>query len=481
MGGEVGAAMPYGECIDIDLRGADSRLQCRLGDDFASPRQEYAVVVYGRRDHYQVALALHEAGALDRVFTDYYAPHWLVRLADRLDPPLGRKLRLRHHPSLSARYFEGDLFKKQLLFHYWGCRGLTLQQRYALLNDFLSDRAARYAIRHPQSGVICYSYYWHHLAQVRAAGLWTGIAIVFQVHPVAAQIRRILAQDRARTSLSYSPEPEELASSGREGGHADDHLTSLQQADGVITASSFTARGLIEAGVPAIRVRVVPYGCGCGLAETTPGMAADMAVTPSPAGARWERQRPLRILWVGQLAYRKAPHHLFDAVRRFSPGQVELSVVSHSAVPPELAALVPPNVTILNSVSDRERQEMYQTYHLLAMPSLVEGFGLVYMEALAEGLPVLCTTNTGGPDVITNGMEGFIVPPGDSDAIADAIEACLCDPGLLPSMSVAALTVSATSTWSRFRAGIRASLVAVEHGETKKTAEQLSSLRGVQI
>ena len=426
-----------------------SGLQCALADDLPSLQHRYGVVVYGRRDHYQVALALHEARALERVFTDFYAPHWLVNLAERVVPPLARKLRLRHHPSLNAGYFEGDLLKKQLLFHYWRCRGLTLDRRHALLNDFLSSRAARYATRYPQVGMLCYSYYWRRLAAVRAAGLWSGLAVVFQVHPVASQVRRILAEDRAKSGLSYSPEEEEDAALEMD----QDYLASLQQADGAIAASSFTARGLLEAGVPTERVRVVPYGSG--LVETE--------VHPPLAEWRWAHQVPLRLLWVGQLAYRKAAHHLFDAVKRFSPGQVELSVVSRSKVPPELAALLPPNARILSAVSDNQRQKMYRTHHLFVLPSLVEGFGLVYLEALAEGLPILCTTNTGGPDVIEDGVEGFIVPPGDVDAIASVIEACLAEPGLLPAMSEAASVLASRQTWSRFRAGVWASVAAIEH------------------
>jgi glycosyltransferase involved in cell wall biosynthesis len=431
-----------------------------LANDLPALQHRYGVVVYGRRDHYQVALALHEAGVLERVFTDFYTPHWLVNLTDRVVPPLARKLRLRHHPALNAGYFESDLLKKQLLSYYWSCRGLRIGQRYALLNDFLSKRAARYATRHAQVGMLCYSYYWRRLAAVRAAGLWSGVAIVFQVHPVASQIRRILAEDRAKTGLSYSPEEEEVAAPEMDR----DYLASLQQAHGAIATSSFTARGLVEAGMAVERVRVVPYGSG----------SVGTRAHPPLAERRWERQVPLRLLWVGQLAYRKAAHHLFDAVRRFSPSQVELSVVSRSWMPPELAALVPPNATVLDAVSDDQRQEMYRTHHLFVLPSLVEGFGLVYVEALAEGLPILCTTNTGGPDVIEDGVEGFIVPPGDAEAIASVIEGCLMAPDLLPAMSEAARTLAAHQTWRRFRAGVRANVAVIEHFAGQQNIESAS-------
>lgn len=411
-------------------------------------RHRYAVVVYGRRDHYQVQLALHEAGALDRVFTDFYASDWMISLASRTSKSLEQRLRVRSHPQLSARYFAGDWPKKEFVFRYLGWRGKTVSERYAVLERLLSERAARYAIHHPDIGVVCYSYYWQALAEARAAKLWHGPAVVFQVHPVPSHVREVLATDRANTGLSYLPEPEELAPTD------DDqrYLASLAYADGVIAASSFTASGLKEAGVPANKVRVVPYGFG----------ALQSPLDSPDSEARWEQQKPLRLLWVGQLAYRKGPHHLFDAVRRFSPEDVQLSLVTRSTLPAELATSLPPNVTIYNSVTDKERQVMYNTHHLFVLPSLVEGFGLVYLEALAEGLPVLGTTNTGVLDIIDSETQGFVVAPGDSDAIAEVFERCIRVPSLLPTMSKAARKSSVRWTWAEFRRGVQESLVLFE-------------------
>jgi glycosyltransferase involved in cell wall biosynthesis len=411
-------------------------------------KHRYGVVVYGRRDHYQVQLALHEAGALDRVFTDFYAPHWMIALAERISMPLAQTLRLRHHPELSARYFSGDWLKKELIFRSLGWRGQTLAERYDVLERFLSQRVARYVVRHPDIGLVCYSYYWRAVAEARAAGLWAGPAVVFQVHPVPSHVRRVLAEDRAKTGLSYLPEPEELAAPESD----QSYLASLAYADGIIAASSFTAQGLEEEGVPANKIRVVPYGFG----------TLQSSLNPLAAETRWEQQRPLRVLWVGQLAYRKGPHHLFEAVRRFQPEQVQVSLVTRSTLPPELAALLPPNVTVYDSVTDVERQAMYNTHHLFVLPSLVEGFGLVLAEALSEGLPILATTHTGAPDIIASGVEGFIVAPGSPDAIAETIEACLKDTSLLPAMSKAARVASDRWTWAKFRHGVRASVSAYE-------------------
>ncbi|MEM4203637.1 MAG: glycosyltransferase family 4 protein [Candidatus Methanomethylicaceae archaeon] len=417
-------------------------------------KHRYGVVAYGRRDHYQVPLALHEANALARVFTDFYASHWLIALTDHFGGSTAQRFRLRHHPELSARYFSGDWPVTQLISRYLRWRGCTLAERYAVLNEFLSRRAARFVVRHPDVGMVCYSYYWSALAKTRVQGLWSGPAIVFQVHPAPSHVKRVVTADRKVTGLTYSPEPEEISSMQTDC----EYLDSLRFADGVIVASSFTASGLIEDGVPPGKVRVVPYGADAWQETKRKDYVA--------SEQRWEHQRPLKLLWVGQLAYRKGAHYLFEAVRHFPTDQVQVSLVSQSVMPSELAALMPPNITVYNKVTDEERQRMYGTHHLFVLPSLVEGFGLVYLEALSEGLPILATNNSGAPDIIESGVEGFIVAPGSPQAIADVIDICLSDQTLLPRMSAAARITAARWTWARFRAGIRASLAYFEQRES---------------
>lgn len=420
----------------------------QLNAEIPPLKHRYAVAVYGPRDHYQVQLALHEAGALEQVFTDFYAPHWLIAAADRVAPSVAQMLRRRHHPELGAEYFSGDLIKKELLLRYLSWRGLTVAQRYDVIDYEFSKRAARYVEHHPKIGLVCYSYYWQAVAELRAAGRWDGPAVVFQVHPAPSQIKRIIREDRARTGLTYLPEPEELLEPERDR----DCMASLSCADGIIAASSFTKRGLVESGVLADNIQVVPYGLG----------TLHPAMDSSDGALRWKQQRPLRLLWVGQLAYRKGAHHLFEAVRHFSPEQVQVTMVTRSSVPDELALRLPPNVTICNSVTDLERQVMYRTHHLFVLPSLVEGFGLVYGEALSEGLPILATMNTGAPDIIRNGFDGFIVSPGNSEGIAAIIEQCLCDASCLPSMAQAIAHSAGQWTWEGFRRGIRRSIAAFE-------------------
>jgi glycosyltransferase involved in cell wall biosynthesis len=97
-------------------------------------------------------------------------------------------------------------------------------------------------------------------------------------------------------------------------------------------------------------------------------------------------------------------------------------------------------------------------HDVLVLPSISEGFGLVILEALSCGLPVVTTRNSGGPEVVRDGREGYFVPIRSAEAIAEKLELLARDPALLESMSEAALRRAREFTWANYRAKLVATL-----------------------
>jgi glycosyltransferase involved in cell wall biosynthesis len=98
---------------------------------------------------------------------------------------------------------------------------------------------------------------------------------------------------------------------------------------------------------------------------------------------------------------------------------------------------------------------------VLVFPSLFEGFGLVILEAMAQGVPVITTEATAGPEVITEGEDGFIVPIRDANAIAARLDQLATDRERLRAMSVAAHAKAARLGWENYRAGLVAAVKSV--------------------
>jgi glycosyltransferase involved in cell wall biosynthesis len=87
-------------------------------------------------------------------------------------------------------------------------------------------------------------------------------------------------------------------------------------------------------------------------------------------------------------------------------------------------------------------------------PSIAEGFGHVILEAMSIGLPVICTSNTAGPDLFKTGYEGFITPIRDVDSLVDKIIWCIDNKILLAEMGHQSNETSKLFSWDNFRSNI---------------------------
>jgi glycosyltransferase involved in cell wall biosynthesis len=89
-------------------------------------------------------------------------------------------------------------------------------------------------------------------------------------------------------------------------------------------------------------------------------------------------------------------------------------------------------------------------HDVFVFPSLFEGFGLVLLEAMARGLPIITTPNTAGPDLITDGVEGFIVPIRSASAIVEKLDLLRREPERRATMSESARTRAQEFTWQQY-------------------------------
>jgi len=87
------------------------------------------------------------------------------------------------------------------------------------------------------------------------------------------------------------------------------------------------------------------------------------------------------------------------------------------------------HVHFLSGLSYPEIAACYQACEIFALPSRGEGFGLVYLEAMACGKPVIGGAHGGAPEVIEDGVTGYLVQHGDAVQLAICIETLLTDPG----------------------------------------------------
>ncbi len=177
----------------------------------------------------------------------------------------------------------------------------------------------------------------------------------------------------------------------------------------VIAVSDFTAE-FVRSLVPDARVEMVRSGVDRERFNTS--------------GSRSSRTRPI-VLTVRRLVPRNGVDCLVDAWSARSLGaRADLLIGGNG---PEVAdiqrlAAGDPSIRILGYVPDDDLPMLYQDADLFVLPSRSgEGFGLVALEAMASGLPVLATSSGGVIDIVKDGVNGRLVPPNDVPALAEAL------------------------------------------------------------
>ena len=409
----------------------------------AARRQKAVVVHSGARDNYQVARALAERGQLERLVTDLYWPaapqagaSRLGRLARTLPAGLRRQLAQRHAPGLTAANTATLGLRGLLTLALDKLPRAPFRWKRSLMRstDAALGREAGRLAAHTGATLLSYSYYGYHaFGRSRTPGL------LFQLHPHPASMRAILRAELLR-------HPECAESLGKEWELAlpeEDFLRLVEEprrAAHILAASSFTRQTLMDHGTRPEAITVIPYGVDC------------RRFSPAPVPRRPDGV--LRLLFVGRINQRKGIQYLLEALRLLERPDVHLTVCGRVVDGLALFQGLGRQVEVRPSVSEAELLAAYRAADLFAFPSVGEGFGQVLLESLACGLPIVSTTRTAAPDLIDEGVQGFIVKPADALALAERIGWAADHPEALAAMRGAARARAEQFTWARFRAGV---------------------------
>jgi glycosyltransferase involved in cell wall biosynthesis len=162
---------------------------------------------------------------------------------------------------------------------------------------------------------------------------------------------------------------------------------------------------------------------------------------------RCSERGPLRVLFVGNIIPRKGLISVVDALGQVPSHLWRLTIAGSPEMNPRYAAEVGRavaarglrnNVCMAGRLDDARLAEAYRTHHVLAVPSLYEGFGIVYLEAMGFGVVPIGSRTGGAAEVIEHGRSGCLVPPDDSRALADAIAGLAIDRAFLRDLALEA-------------------------------------------
>lgn len=454
-------------------------------------QRKFVCGFYGARDGYEVPVALAEAGLLEVLLTDFYGHSGLLAksglaraVREHVDLPVGK---VRGSLTLAlARRLCGKVFSDP-------------EQRNLWPDRLLSKRIAREAAR--KNAHIC-TYEPYAVPRPHGGFADGRKQVVFYYHPHVDTEDAVYREDEKQWP-KFHQQSALLASPWRRR-----TADAWKHADLVLCASSFTKQSLVAAGMEE-RIVVVPYGVGerhtaNGIRQETIGtinqgtggrrQVTEVGGTSMEHGA-WSMEREagggtnqgtggrgqepehgesllvtrnprlatgsLRLLFVGRGPLRKGLHHLLMAWNAANKRPGDLLTIVCAAKPLEMQRLMEgrDDVRWLDSLSGEELAQLYGESDALVVPSLCEGFGHVYLEAMGHGCAVVGTRNSALPDIGDEKQGVFTVGVGDVDGLARLISDASADPSMFRYVSEAAKRRAAEFTWERFRQGIVKAMV----------------------
>jgi len=388
-------------------------------------QNKYIVVHAGKRDDYQVALALHEANMLYCLVTEAYFPldkKWFVSLTDFLGI----------RSKFFRRYKEGLPSSKVCIpwkAHFYGMLFLwTKNVSFDSKKGYALGKHARKLSQKYNIPIIA--------VNTCAADAFQGNLIqpkiLFQFHPQADFVKELFLEE-----IQFNQKAEKTLLQEYEFSLSKEQLQLLSSevklATDFLCASSLTRKSLIFKGVSEDKIKVIPYGV-----DTTKFTFSERKYSEI-----------FKVIFIGSLNQRKGITYLLDALAQLQ--NIELTIVTRGIYDETLIQNYNFPIHVVVDVPHEKLQDELQKAHCFVLPSILEGFGQVILEAMATGIPVIATENTAAIDIIESSKEGFVTPIRNIQAIKESIEKLQNDFSLVQTMGKAAHEKAKMYTWQKFR------------------------------
>jgi len=263
----------------------------------------------------------------------------------------------------------------------------------------------------------------HTIRRAKELGMTT---ILDRTNSHIAYQSEIWAEEHRRFNVDWTPNSGRVIQKG---------IKEYEEADSIFALSSYVRQTFIDRGVPAAKVLCVPSG-----------------IDLSSFRQIEKTDRMFRIVYCGLIQLKKGTHYLLQAFDELKLKNAELWLIG--SVSKEMVPLLQQfegSFHHFGHVPNSQLSQFYSQGSVFVLPSLEEGLAKVLIEAMACGLPVVATTNTGAGDVVRDGTDGYVIPIRDVEALKTRILSLYENPELCHQMGQSAkLRAHAEFTLDRY-------------------------------
>ncbi|MBD3272847.1 glycosyltransferase [Candidatus Dependentiae bacterium] len=242
------------------------------------------------------------------------------------------------------------------------------------------------------------NYFFNSIKQIKKAGAKV-IIECGSTHILEQQ--KLLQEEYQKFGLNFSPICKK---------NLEKVLAEYNVADYIMTCSNFTYKSFLKHGISANKMLKVPYGVNLDI-----------------FGKKSKKSDgKFRVICVGLMCLRKGIPYLLKAWKKLNLPENKSELLLVGNVQKDLKYFLknfdlPGNVVFYGSTNRKSLADLYIKSDIFVLPSIEEGLSMTIAEAMASGLPIICTTNTGGEELIEEGKQGFILPIRDSEFLAEKI------------------------------------------------------------
>jgi glycosyltransferase involved in cell wall biosynthesis len=325
-------------------------------------------------------------------------------------------MRGRFHPGLTGARVEAanlTALANEIVFRIGpGCRESRTSAHNSRFGGFAASAIGRTAVKSKHVVVFAYSY--AALAAFRAAKRQGWYTVLGQIDPGPVEEDIVAALHESDHGLGeFHRFPPAYWENWRE---------EIRLSDLVLANSNWSLNCLKKTDLDKDKMRLVP------VSYTTP-----MSVFKRTYPDHFTRERPLRVLFLGQIGARKGAHVAYDACRRLKDEAVEFTFVGPEQLKRPRRSAGLDNVRWAGSVARTEVGKFYAAADVFLFPTLSDGFGITQLEAQAWALPVIASRNCG--EVVAHGRNGLVLDKISPEGITSALLFLLRNPATLPQLS----------------------------------------------
>ncbi len=371
----------------------------------------------GAREHYAIPRALHQTGQLKGLITDTWINHY--HPLNWLPKSYFTNLRGRYHPELNTstiKAFNQTQIAWELRQRYRNIQGWKL---IIARNIWWQEQALKTIKKYnlPDNKIILFAYSYAALKLFKYAKTRGWKTVLGQIDPGVIEEKIVYkeAQKHKNLQKQISTAPHYYWTDWRQ---------ECTLADRIIVNSHWSSQALQQIGISSDKLKIIP------LAYRSSDIALKFNRTyPSQFSA----QRPLKVLFLGQVIIRKGIAAILEAIDLLSNKAIEFWFVGKIEVELPKKAKKNSRIKWIGSVSRNKTSLYYQQSDVFLFPTHSDGFGLTQLEAQSWKLPLITSQFCG--EVVKDRINGLILPNITGKAIAEALIFCLNNPQQLSNFS----------------------------------------------